>query len=300
MAKYIRKLQNPLPFPASRVPVANVATVPQRSPLRYPGGKTWLVPHIRKWLDHTKPEILIEPFAGGAIVSLTAVMDDRAHRAHAAVMVEIDRDVAAFWRSALESGAALGERVRNFEPTHERVREIENKVPRTDEEHGFRTLVLNRTRQGGILAPGASFLHHGENGKGLLSRWYPETLAERLAEIQRHADRITFLKADGMKALPILLRDWGRRAAVFLDPPYTAPTGKRAGSRLYAHADVDHAALFSMLAERDSNFLMTYDAAPEIIDLVRRHDFHAVGISMKNTHHNRMTELVITPEPLFA
>ena len=65
---------------------------------------------------------------------------------------------------------------------------------------------------------------------------------------------------------------------MFLDPPYTAPTGKRAGSRLYAHADVDHAALFAMLAERDSNFLMTYDAAPEIVDLVRQHDFHAVGV----------------------
>ena len=286
-----------LAFPPSRVPVVNVAAVPQRSPLRYPGGKTWLVPHIREWLRRTKPEILIEPFAGGAIVSLTAVMEDLAP---AAVMVEIDRDVAAFWRAVLESGAALGERVRRFEPTRESLREIESRAPGTVEEHGFRTLVLNRTRRGGILAPGASFSRHGENGKGVLSRWYPDTLAERLAAIQRHADRITFLEGDGMKALPILLRGWGRRAAVFLDPPYTAPTGKRAGARLYAHADVDHAALFAMLAERDSSFLMTYDAAPEIVDLVRRHGFDAVGLSMKNTHHNRMTELVITSEPLFA
>lgn len=27
--------------------VINVATVPLRSPFRYPGGKTWLVPRIR-------------------------------------------------------------------------------------------------------------------------------------------------------------------------------------------------------------------------------------------------------------
>ena len=63
-------------FPVSRIPVVNVASVPQRSPLRYPGGKTWLIPHIREWLRRTEPEILIEPFAGGAIVSLTAVMED--------------------------------------------------------------------------------------------------------------------------------------------------------------------------------------------------------------------------------
>ena len=51
----------------------NVASVPQRSPFRYPGGKTWLVPYLRDWLRHqqTKPSRFIEPFAGGGIVSLT-------------------------------------------------------------------------------------------------------------------------------------------------------------------------------------------------------------------------------------
>ena len=290
-------MSSALAFPASRVPVVNVAAVPQRSPLRYPGGKTWLVPHIREWLNQTKPEILIEPFAGGAIVSLTAVMEDLVP---AAVMVEIDRDVAAFWRSALESGATLQEWVRQFEPTRESLNEIASKPPCTVQEHGFRTLVLNRTRRGGILAPGASFSRHGENGKGVRSRWYPETLADRLAEIARYADQITFLEGDGVKVLPTLLRGWGRKAAVFLDPPYTAASGKRAGSRLYVHSDIDHAGLFALLAKHDSNFLMTYDPAPEIVELVRRHDFDAVGLSMKNTHHNHVDELVITSEPLFV
>ena len=284
-------------FPASRVPVVNVSTVPQRSPLRYPGGKTWLIPHIREWLRATKPEVLIEPFAGGAIVSLTAIMEELAANA---VMVEIDRDVAAFWRSALESNATLCEWVRRFEPTYESISQLMSEAPRTVKEHGFRTLVLNRTRRGGILAPGASLTRNGENGKGLLSRWYPETLASRLSAIGEYADRIAFLEGDGMKALPVLLHGWGRRAAIFLDPPYTAQGGKRAGSRLYAHCDIDHAGLFAMLAEHDSNFLMTYDAAPEIIELVNKYNFEAVCVTMKNTHHNRLAELIITPEPLFV
>jgi DNA adenine methylase len=51
-----------------------VASLPQRSPFRYPGGKTWLVPCIRDWLRSKKPAParLIEPFTGGAIVSVTA------------------------------------------------------------------------------------------------------------------------------------------------------------------------------------------------------------------------------------
>ena len=284
-------------FPASRLPVVNVATVPQRSPLRYPGGKTWLIPHIREWLTETQPEILIEPFAGGAIVSLTGIMENLVS---SAVMIEIDRDVAAFWRSALDSGATLGEWIRQFEPTHESLGRLASEAPRTVEEHGFRTLVLNRTRRGGILAPGASFSRHGENGKGVLSRWYPETLVARIDAIQEYADRIAFFEGDGLKLLPVLLQGWGRRAAVFLDPPYTAEGGKQAGSRLYVHSEIDHAALFQILADHDSNFLMTYDAAPEIVSLVRRHDFDAVCLSMKNTHHNRLPELVITGEALFA
>ena len=284
-------------FPVSRLPVVNVSQVPQRSPLRYPGGKTWLVPHIREWLLSADPAILVEPFAGGGIVSLTAVMEDLAPRA---VMIELDRDVAAFWRSALESDGTLAERVRRFEPTRDNLREIENDPPRCLEEHGFRTLVLNRTRRGGILAPGASYSRRGENGKGVLSRWYPETLTARLAAIGEFADRIAFCEGDAMKLLPPLLHGWGNRAAVFLDPPYTGGGGKRAGTRLYAHSKIDHAALFSMLADCGSNFLMTYDAAPEIVALVRRHGFAAVCLSMTNTHHNRLPELVVTPHPMFA
>ena len=284
-------------FPQSRFPVVNVSTVPQRSPLRYPGGKTWLIPHIREWLRKTKPEILIEPFAGGAIVSLTAVME---RLVTAAVMVEIDRDVAAFWRSALESGASLSKLIKAFDPTRESICKIENDAPRTLEEHAFRTLVLNRTKRGGIIAPGASFSRKGENGKGILSRWYPDTLAARLSKISEHADRIAFFEGDGMKILPILLKGWGRKAAIFLDPPYTGRGGKKAGNRLYLHSEINHTELFSVLNCHDSNFLMTYDASPEIVDLVHQNGFYACSLSMKNTHHNNIPELVITSEKLFA
>ena len=55
----------------------NVASIPQRSPFRYPGGKTWFVPTFRDWLanQHPKPKMLIEPFAGGGIISLTALFE---------------------------------------------------------------------------------------------------------------------------------------------------------------------------------------------------------------------------------
>ena len=138
------------PFPVSRVPAVNVSTVPQRSPLRYPGGKTWLIPHIREWLARTAPTVLVEPFVGGGIVSLTAVMEGLVDRC---IMIEIDHDVAAFWHVVLRDGTTLAEQVRQFKLTREQVDKLASKGVHNLDEHGFRTLVLNRTRKSGILAP---------------------------------------------------------------------------------------------------------------------------------------------------
>ena len=284
-------------FPVSPIPAVNVATVPQRSPLRYPGGKTWLIPHIRKWIGATQQPVrlLVEPFAGGGIVSLTAVMENLADRS---IMAELDRDVAAFWHAALHHGQELRRRVLSFEPTRENVEALSCICPSNVVDHGFRTLVLNRTRRGGILASGASLSRVGENGKGIASRWYPGTIVDRLSKITKYADRIGFCETDGLKLLDALLSIPCSGAAIFVDPPYTAG-GKRAGKRLYAHHSLDHIKLFSMLADSGVNFLMTYDEAPEIISLVRKHGFSAVHVMMKNTHHARVPELVITPLPVF-
>ena len=215
-----------------------------------------------------------------------------------AVMIEIDHDVAAFWHCALRHGTKLADGVKTFEPTRDALLAWATTKPRSVNEHGFRTLVLNRTRRAGILAQGASFMRTGENGRGLLSRWYPDTLVNRLEEIAEHAHKIVFCEADGMRLLPPLLHGWGKRAAVFLDPPYTAG-GKRAGQRLYTNSVIDHAALFRLLAKGRSSFLMTYDEAPEIVNLIQQHGFHAVRVIMKNAHNTRMAELVITREALF-
>lgn len=279
-------------FPISPIPAANVASVPQRSPLRYPGGKTWLVPHVRAWLKATGAPhpLIVEPFAGGAVVSLTAVMEELADRA---IMVERDHDVAAFWRAALEHGDALMARVRDFTPGREEVERLASQAPADTLEHGFRTLVLNRTRRGGVLAPGAALIKRGENGKGVASRWYPDTLIKRLRAIQQHADRIEFREDDGVRQL----RDMAihrEGACFFIDPPYTAAGGKRAGARLYAHHTVDHAALFATLAESGVNFMMTYDYSDEIVELVRRHGFHAETVTMKNSHYKSVKESILT------
>ena len=214
-------------------------------------------------------------------------------------MAEVDRDVAAFWHAALRHGPELCEKILYFEPTREAVNALGDRYSDDVLERGFLTLVLNRTRRGGILARGASLSRAGENGKGIASRWYPETIVNRLQAIAEHVDRIDFCETDGIKLLYTLLANCGPGTVVFADPPYTAG-GKRAGRRLYTHSEIDHARLFEMLADSGADFLMTYDQTFEIISLARKHGFHVVRVIMKNTHHARIPELIITPKPVFV
>src|SRR3990172_5504211 len=94
--------------------VVNVASVPQRSPFRYPGGKTWLIPQIRAWMNSQpkKPSLLVEPFAGGGIVGLTAAFERLADRV---LMVELDEQIASVWEALLGGEAdCLADRILNF------------------------------------------------------------------------------------------------------------------------------------------------------------------------------------------
>jgi len=268
----------------------NVASVPQLSPFRYPGGKTWFVPTFRHWMAqiYPKPTTLVEPFAGGGIISLTALFENLVERV---VMVELDDEIAAVWRSVINGDAGwLANRILAFHLTRETVLQEIKKAPKTEREKAFQTILKNRTFHGGILADGSGFLKYGENGKGILSRWYPATLAKRLVNLNRVTHRIDFRCEDGLE----VIREFSSRRHVvyFIDPPYTAG-GKKAGKRLYKHYEIDHSRLFTICESLRGDFLMTYDNAEEVKSMARAHGFQMRLIPMTNTHHATMEELVI-------
>ncbi|MBI4330165.1 MAG: DNA adenine methylase [Chloroflexi bacterium] len=264
--------------------------MPQRSPFRYPGGKTWLIPQIRRWFDSFagKPGLLVEPFAGGGIVGLTVAFEKLADRV---LLVELDEQVASVWQAILEGEAEwLANRILSFKITDESIAAELNGSGGSLRETAFRTLLRNRISHGGIMAPGAGLIKHGENGKGIASRWYPHTLAQRVRDIGRIRDRLDFVQGDGLG----VMRQHAERpdAVFFIDPPYTA-AGKRAGTRLYTYNELDHEALFSLSGALRGDFLMTYDNAEGVRAMARHHGFDVVAVAMQNTHLARMDELRI-------
>jgi DNA adenine methylase len=274
--------------------IVNVASVPQRSPFRYPGGKTWFVPHLRNWLRALKkrPRVFVEPFAGGGIASLTVAMENLADRV---VMAELDSNVAAVWRVILSDLATdLVRWIRRFEITRDSVIAELCREPRGEVDVAFQPILRNRVQRGGILAPGASLMKNGENNVGVASRWYPETLARRITAINAARNKIEFLHKDAFDVIPKYLPD--QTASFFVDPPYTAG-GKSAGKRLYLHSSIDHNSLFDLLENAAGDVMLTYDDAKEVRGLASAHGFFTKLIAMKNTHHNRMFELAITNRP---
>lgn len=234
------------------------------------------------------PAQLIEPFAGGAVVSLTAVAERLVGRA---LLVELDEQVAAVWKTVFSNDAAwLADKIRDFNLNKTTLEEELSRVPCLIRESAFKTILRNRVYHGGILAPGSGLIKHGENGKGITSRWYPKTLRRRLLKIAAMRDRITFIEGDGMNALR---ENAARKNAVyFIDPPYTA-SGKKAGARLYTYNQLHHEELFKICSSLAGDFLMTYDNADGVRELAKKFNFEIQAVAMKNTHHAELNELLI-------
>lgn len=261
----------------------NVASVPQRSPFRYAGGKTWLVPTIRKWLADGAG-LLVEPFCGGGTVGITAAAENLAR---SVLMVEKDEEVAAVWEVILSDSEWLVDRIMSFQMTRENVNEVLSTEPLDNRDIAFRTIIKNRTFHGGILAKGAGLIKQGENGKGLKSRWYPQTIARRIRDIAADKDKISFVCGDAFDYLSST--DYPDDTYFFIDPPYYV-----AGKRLYSLSDVNHEELFDCVSRLKCHYLLTYDKNDYILSLVKKHNLQWRTIPMQTTHLIQKEELLIS------
>jgi DNA adenine methylase len=160
-------------FDDTNITFVNVALC--RSAALHPGGKTWIVPRLRRWLSPqirqqfgltpVRPTRLIEPFAGGSIVSLTTAAEGLTEYV---TMVEIDEDVAAVWKTILdgENWQWFAREIETFDLTHENVTAFFARTNLTLREQAFRTILRNRVNRGGIMAQARASLK-GENGRAL-------------------------------------------------------------------------------------------------------------------------------------
>jgi DNA adenine methylase len=228
--------------------------------------------------------VLVEPFSGGGIVGLTAGFEGLAEHV---VFVESDPNVASVWHTILGGQAKwLADQILNFELNRESVTAVLRKEPVTQRERAFAVILRNRVQRGGIMAEGAGLVKTGENGRGLNSRWYPETLARRIQEIAGVRERFSFIEGDAFEVVRRYADD--ETTAFFADPPYTV-----ASKRLYAHWQVDHRSLFGLLASVKGDVLLTYDNTHEIAALASEFDFETQAIASRAAKHAKLDKVLV-------
>jgi DNA adenine methylase len=286
-----------------------------QSPLRYPGGKRQLVPFVIDVLklNGLAPlELFVEPFAGGAAVSLHMLVTGAADHV---VLAERDPLLYAFWHQACYCTDVLADDVLNADVTLGEWHRLRENPGRSLREMAYACLFLNRTSYSGILHGRAGPIGGQRQASAYTidCRFPREELADRIRRIGRLAEEGRILR---VMPHDFEVSVWEVEGSFrhlnrlyYLDPPFYDK-----GSRLYRlpFGRGDHERLAQLLAGLVQPWVLSYDYHPEIVDLYAAgtwagrpagepghpgdaHRLHTTGLLYGNRHSEKAaTELIIT------
>lgn len=241
------------------------------SPLRYPGGKTKLAPHIKKIIEYNdlKGCQYVEPYAGGAGVALTLLMDGYVSNIH---INDADYAIYAFWRSLLDYQDVFLNKIENIEVTIENWHLQKNILANFQHysllELGVATFFLNRTNRSGILKGGVI---GGKEQKGeykLDARFNKLKLLNQLEKICKLSDKIKVSNNDAAILLTDSELNLSKHSIIYLDPPYYVK-GQGLYRNFYNHAD--HVEIMNTLNKVNFHWIVSYDDSPEIKEIYSKY-----------------------------
>lgn len=235
------------------------------SPLRYPGGKTFLFPFFDEVIQNNGLNNItyVEPFAGGAGAALALLFSGKVKNI---VINDLDKAIYAFWKSAIFDSAKFVKKVQLTPVTIKewrKQRAIYNNPKASRFELGFATFFLNRTNTSGILDGGPIGGLKQNSKYKINARFNKEILIERIKRLSSYKDRISVFNKDGLELISECLNK--KNTFVYLDPPYFEK-----GATLYLnhYKKDDHEALAKKLNDHPNAFwLLTYDNKKEVRSL---------------------------------
>lgn len=241
------------------------------SPLRYPGGKGKLAPAIQRLFEANAlcDGHYAEPYAGGSSIALALLYEEYASHVH---INDLDRSIYAFWKASLEETEQFCKLVRDTPLSVEewkRQRGVQKaKSSASLLELGFSTFYLNRTSRSGIISSGGIIGGYSQSGKwGIAARYNGPELVSRIERLAQFRDRISVYNMDADDFLGEAAVRLPARSLVYLDPPYFVKGQQRLYASYYK-AD-DHARIAAILVSCPFRWVVSYDAAPEIVRLYR-------------------------------
>jgi len=236
------------------------------TPLRYPGGKARFASAVAALMNANglNDGHYFEPYAGGAGLALTLLVDDVVTDIH---INDADPAVRDFWLAATRHNKKLIQMVESepisIDAWHHWRDVMLGKVSAGVVERGFATLFLNRTNRSGILKGGVIGGKSQSGTYKIDARFKPSVISERLKLIGSRKKNIHVYGEDAFNLLLRCQDFLPENSLIYLDPPYYVK-----GQGLYRnfYGPQDHLQIADLLqSERfKHHWLVSYDNAPEI------------------------------------
>ena len=262
------------------------------SPLRYPGGKSKLAPLIKLMISKAGLEnaTYIEPFAGGAGVAMTLLLDGTVGQV---VINDLDKAVYSFWRAIKTDASKLIDMIEVTPITIEewrKQRAIYLNEKRYSVELAFAVLFLNRTNRSGIIT-GGPIGGHGQSGDWRLdARFNKVAIIEKIKELSSRKNAIIVYNKDVISLIDKYIPRFSENAFVYFDPPYY-----NKAERLYKNALVhsDHVRISERILRRvDCAWLLTYDDVAEIRKLYAERDIKRFDLNYSAANKGKASEIM--------
>ena len=255
------------------------------SPLRYPGGKTKLAPFIKKLFDENdlKGCHYIEPYAGGAGVALSLLLDGYASKI---TINDFDRSIYAFWYSVVYRSKKFCEKINDTYidiDTWKLQKEIQNNKAKADLfTLGFSTFYLNRTNVSGVIKGGLIGGYHQSGEYKIDARFNKPVLIEKIRAIAEHKKKI---KVTNKNALAVI-RTAPKDSFVYFDPPYVE---KANGLYMNFYTTKDHEKIAKKIIENAVGFrwLLSYDSNDLIKELYKSYEDNRLSWGLNYGSSNR-------------
>jgi len=260
------------------------------SPLRYPGGKSILLPIFQRILANNNYSNFIETHCGGAGLSLALIANKAVDKV---IICDKDPLVAAFWKEVLSDRVdRLIEKI-NKTPINMKSYIFQKQIYQdylkgkkiSQIDKAFCFLFRNRTNRGGLIKAGPIGGLNQEKSEVEVKypvdvRFKKKVLIKRILRINYYKKKKIIRFAD-VDSLIMIDRYKATRGTLFyIDPPYY-----KVGKDLYDlyYDNNDHKELHAKLKELQSkiSFVLSYDCSEEIKKLYKL--FKYVLIS-KNSH----------------
>jgi DNA adenine methylase len=207
--------------------------------------------------------VFVEPFAGGASVSLQLLNDGVVE---AIVLGERDPLVASFWKVVFDDTNWLIDQIESVDVTVANWRYFRETSFRSNRDRALACIFLNRTSFSGILAKTAGPIggYMQESEYKIDCRFNVSTLTRRIHQVAALRERVLLVNHGDWRDTINKVESWGHgdeEVFYYLDPPFYE---KAARLYRYYFENGDHEALHDRLVRLQQPWLLSYDPAPSI------------------------------------